>query len=149
MPIENLPDETFMHVFDTCDVAPSEWTHRCHVRLAWNVLREGSFEHAIARVRDGIGRLNAKHGTPDGLERGYHETITEAWLRIVAAMISHHGPGADSRAFCDAHPQLLSSRLLRLYYTKARLVSWDAKRQFVEPDIAPLPSSQLVVHGPS
>jgi hypothetical protein len=68
-----------------------------------------------------------------------HETVTVAWLHIVAAMIHHRGPGANSCAFCDENPHLLVKTLLRLYYTRGRIVTVEAKAQFVAPDIAPLP----------
>lgn len=37
--------------------------------------------------------------------------------------------------------QLQSKMLLRLCCTRGRIMSWDAKRGFVEPDLAPLPKA--------
>lgn len=136
---ENLGDPEFLASFEDCRIGHADWTHRCHVRLAWLALEGRSLPEAIGFARAGIQRLNASHGTPESLERGYHETVTAAWIQIVAAIRQHYGAGADSRAFCDAQPQLLSSKLLRLYYSRARIISAEAKRTFVAPDLAPLP----------
>lgn len=136
---ENLPDGEFVRAFEACEISRTAWTHRCHVRLAWNYLSGSTVEEAARRTRVGIQKLNSQHHTPESLERGYHETVTQAWLRIVAATMKHHGAEADSRAFCDKHPQLMSSKLLRLYYTRGRIVTSEAKAGWVEPDIAALP----------
>jgi hypothetical protein len=49
----------------------------------------------------------------------------------------------DSESFCEAHPHLLQKTLLRLYYTRPRIMTLEAKARFVEPDIAPLPGDSL------
>lgn len=134
-----LGDDEFIAAFESCRVESGCWTHRAHVRMAWNYLRTCSFDQALGRIRDGLNRLNAKHGVPDALDRGYHETMTRAWLHIVAATMTKHGPADSSIAFCNAQPHLLIRTLLRLYYTQDRIMSAEAKARFVEPDIAPLP----------
>lgn len=138
--VESLPDDEFLRAFEACEVSHTAWTHRCHIRLARLMLQGRRFDEALNMTRSGIQKLNARHQTPEGLERGYHETVTHAWLKIVAATMKHHGHESDSRAFCDKHPQLMSSKLLRLYYTRERIITLEAKREFVEPDIAPLPT---------
>jgi hypothetical protein len=70
---------------------------------------------------------------------GYHETITVAWLRIIAATIRHYGAPARADDFCDRHPHLLAPTLLRLFYSRERLASPESKIRFVEPDLNPLP----------
>jgi hypothetical protein len=78
-------------------------------------------------------------GIEDGLDRGYHETLTVGWLRILDAMMRVHGAEKDASTFLEKHTQLKSRVLLRLFYSRDRIISWDAKRGFVEPDLAPLP----------
>ena len=68
-------------------------------------------------------------------------TLTVAWARIVAAAIRQWGAGADFDAFAAEHPHLLQKRLTRLFYSRERLMTWDAKRAFVEPDLLPLPEA--------
>lgn len=135
----SLTDAEFLAGFEACTIPHAAWTHRAHIRMAYLVLRRDGFEQGLDAVREGIGRLNASQGTPEAIDRGYHETITRAWLRLVDSAMRHHGPEADFEAFAGQHPHLLNRTLLRLFYSRARIMSWEAKREFVEPDLGPLP----------
>lgn len=132
-------DDAFVARFEACSIPLEEWNHRAHQRVAWTYLKRHGLDGAIERMRAGIPRFNASKGIEDGLDRGYHDTLTVAWLRILDAMMRAHGSEADATTFLDKHTQLHSKALLRLYYTKDLILSWDAKRRFVEPDLAPLP----------
>lgn len=134
-----MDDDAFMAAFDGATIPKQRWRHRDHVRAAWLHLARAPFDEALPRLRAGIRRLNAAHGVVEAVDRGYHETLTHAWLRLVDTTRRAHGPEVDSDAFCDRHPHLLAPTLLRLYYTRDRIVSPEAKRRFVEPDLAPLP----------
>jgi len=132
-------DTRFLARFEACEIPLSEWNHRAHLRVAYAYLRLHGLEGAMERMREGIPRFNASKGIEDALDRGYHDTLTVAWLRILDAMISVHGPEESAEAFLDRHTQLASKVLLRLYYSRDRIMTWEAKRGFVEPDLAPLP----------
>lgn len=134
-----MDDAGFLARFEACAIPLEEWTHRAHLRIAWTYLRRHGLLGATGRMRAGILRFNASKGIEDGLDHGYHETLTVAWLRILDAMMRAHGAEADATAFLEKHPQLHSKALLRLYYSRDRILSWDAKGRFVEPDLAPLP----------
>jgi len=132
-------DAAFLGRFEACTIPLAEWTHRSHLRVAWTYLRRHGLDEAARRMGAGIRRYNAAQGLPDTLDSGYHETLTVAWLRIIDATMRWHGPETDATAFLEKHTQLHSKALLRLYYSRDRLLSWEAKRRFVEPDLAPLP----------
>jgi len=134
-----MDDAAFVRRFEACEIPLEEWNHKAHLRVAWTYLRRFGLEGAIERMRLGVPRFNASKGIPDGLDQGYHDTLTVAWLRIVHAMMEAHGPEADATAFLERHTQLHSKALLRLYYTRDRILTWEAKGRFVEPDLAPLP----------
>src|SRR5262249_40915156 len=141
MPFDpDAPDDAFLAEFEGGEIPPTCWNHRCHVRMAWLYLCRLPLDQTVEKVRAGLLRLNATHKVPDELERGYHETVTQAWMRIVQAAMRHHGACEDSRAFCAAQPHLMCNALLRLYYTRGRIITAEAKKAFVEPDIAPLPA---------
>lgn len=138
-----LADDPFLQAFETCSIPLESWSHRCHVRMAYLYLSRHGYDDGLRRIRDGINALNDSHGDKipkDQVDRGYHETLTVAWARIIAAVIRHWGAGADFEAFAAEHPHLLSKRLTRVFYSRARMMTWDAKRAFVEPDLLPLPS---------
>jgi len=134
-----MDDDLFLARFEACEIPLGEWNHRAHLRVAWTYLRRHGLDGAVERMRAGIPRFNASKGIEDGLDHGYHETLTVAWLRILDAMMRTHGAEKDASAFLEKHTQLHSKVLLRLYYTRDRILSWDAKRRFMEPDLAPLP----------
>ncbi len=136
-----MTDAQFQEAFETQRIAADQWRHRDHIRIAYLYLLAGSFDQAAQQLRTGIQALNASHGLVETLTRGYHETTTIAWLRLVQTVLEEFGPAADGDAFCDAHPELSQSKILRLFYTKDAILSPRAKAEFVEPDLTPLPVS--------
>lgn len=139
-PGDVLPDdESLLAGFEDCTLPEAQWNHQAHIRVAYLYLRNHPFDEAFERMRSNLQRYNAARNVPNEPHRGYHETLTIAWLTVVAAVMKHHGLGKDSLDFCAQQPYLLNRSLLRLYYTRRTIMSPEAKRLFIEPDIAPLP----------
>jgi hypothetical protein len=125
-----MTDDAFLNRFETGSL--DGFTHRDHVRVAFAYARRGGVEHAVERARHGLRHLAAAHGEPER----YHETLTTAWVRVVA----HHASGdGDFDAFLAAHPRLLDRDLLLAHYSRERLFSHAARARFVEPDLLALP----------
>ena len=104
--------------------------------MAFLKLKENSdWKKALPLVRNGIQRLNAVIGVK---QRGYHETITQAFLRLVAKRLNQD-PKVDWDSFKRKHPELLSSKILEIYYSTEKLDRPEAKHSFVEPDRKILP----------
>ena len=137
-----MTDEEFLKEFEAARLTMEQWRHRDHVRIAYLYLRRHPLEVAFKRMRDGLNTLNAAHKVPDLPERGYHDTITLAWLRLVHCALCEFGPAETADAFLDQHTQLLSKRALLLFYSRDLLMSPAAKAAFIEPDLAPLPQSR-------
>jgi len=136
----DVSDADLLEQFEACTLPASQWTHRAHVRIAYLYLDRHDFDEAMERLRIGLKRFNPKN-LPETATTGYNETMTRAFLQIVYTMKTVCGRDFEnSDAFCDAHPELLSKHILRLFYSPARCVHPDAKTSFVEPDLAPLPS---------
>jgi hypothetical protein len=127
--------------FAAATIPASEWTHQMHLTIgAWHVARLGA-DAAIDRLRAGIRRLNAAHGTIDSDTRGYHETITRAYVQLVDAFLRARPGGeplATSVAALLASP-FAARDILTRHYSKALLFSVEARRGWVEPDLEPLP----------
>jgi len=134
-----MTDDEFLRQFEATTYPLAQWTHRAHLKVAYLYLRKLPLADAIDRMRAGIRTYNAANGILDAPTRGYHETMTVAWMRIVAAMLAIYGPAESADAFLDSQPQLGERILLRLYYSPGLLMSPDAKTRFVEPDLSPLP----------
>jgi len=134
-----MNDAELLTRFEAQAIARREWTHRLHVRMAYLYLREHPFEEALAKIREGIQRLNAANSVPEGPQSGYNETLTVAWATLVHTTLIEQGPADTSDQFVDKQPQLLCSTLLRLFYSRAIWTEQDCKTKFVEPDLTPLP----------
>lgn len=127
-------DAEFLAAFEDCTLPKEDFPHREHVRLAWLYLGRHGFDEASRRVVDGIQRFAAHHGAT-GL---YHETVTRAWLRLIAAA-RRTTPAGSFAAFLAASPQLTVKGALDPYYDPATLASDAARADFVPPDRGPLP----------
>lgn len=126
--------------FAALTLPKAEWTHIAHLTVgAWHVDRYGPAE-ALTRLRDGIRRLNESHGSANTATAGYHETITAAYVTLLAAYLETGPPGLTLGARVE---RLLASPLagrdmLLTFYSRERLLSIEARAQWVEPDLAPL-----------
>jgi hypothetical protein len=144
----NMNDDEFLTAFEARTL--EEFHHRDHIKVAYLYLRGYSLHEAIAKVRTGLQALAAAWGAPvDELEKGYHETMTQAWVRVVHLTLSDCGVAASADAFCDQQPQLMQKTRLELFYSRERLMTWEAKREFVEPDLAPFVSVPVMQTNPS
>lgn len=127
-----MTDDAFLKGFEACSL--DSFGHRDHLRVAFAYARRDGVEPAIAKARAGLRRFAAAHGEPER----YHETLTTAWARVVAAHAVEH-PEAGFDAFLAAHPQLLRRDLLLGHYSRERLFSEPARARFADPDLLALP----------
>jgi hypothetical protein len=127
--------------FEAAAIAKIEWTHETHLAMgAWHIARFGP-ARALERLRAGIRALNDAHGTINSDTGGYHETITRAYVRLIAAFLQARPAGEEidaSVAALLASPLAARDALLR-HYSKPLLFSVAARRGWVEPDLAALP----------
>ena len=135
------PIEAIAARFAAAAIPAGEWTHETHLMMgAWHVARFGP-DAALERLRAGIRALNAAHGTIDSDTRGYHETITGAYVRLIAGFLRGRPDGETlelSVAALLASPLAARDRLTH-HYSRERLFSVGARRGWVEPDLEPLP----------
>ena len=132
--IHTVNDEEFLRAFEACTI--EEFHHRDHIKVTHLYLRRHPLDEAITKVRTGLQALAVAWSAPvDDLEKGYHETMTQAWVRLVHLTLSRGMIVESADAFCDRQPQLMQKTRLQLFYSRERLMTWEAKRQFVEPDL--------------
>jgi hypothetical protein len=134
-----MTDDELLRQFEDCTLPFNEWVHRAHVKVAYLYLTRHPFELAAEKLGEGIRAYNAAHHVPDEPTRGYHETMTLAWLRIIHTTLCVYGPADSADDFVDGQPQLREKKNLRLFYSPELIMSARAKREFMEPDLTPLP----------
>jgi len=143
-----MDDEELLQRFETAALSREEWTHRTHIRIAFLYVTRYPFNEALDKIRRNIKALNARNAVPEGPQSGYNETITVAFLTLVASTQAAYGrlfPAANSQDFCERHPHLLQKTVLRLFYSPERRGHPEAKTRFIEPDLASLPLVQPTV----
>jgi hypothetical protein len=131
----HLSDAEFVEAMEALTLPDEAFRHFDHVRLAWIFLRTEEPQAASARMRRTIRRFAGHHGAP----QMYHETITLAYMRFVAAHIARQPELDDFDRFAAAHPELLDRGLPLRHYSRDRLMSAEARAGWVEPDLRPLP----------
>ncbi len=132
-------DEALWIAFHDKTLTHAEWTHVAHLRVAWTHVTRYPLDEAHLRMRAAIVRLNERHGLVESPERGYFETLTYAWLALVAHA-HRSSPLTTSEALLAAHPEVLDRELVLRHYSRELLRTVRARAVLVAPDLAPLPT---------
>jgi hypothetical protein len=119
----------------------AEWTHEAHLATStWLLLRRPDIDvdeelpNLIRRYNESVGGVNSD-------SEGYHETITRVFLAGIRLFLSE----ADlSEPLHELVNELLLSPMGRRdwplrFYSRDRLLSVEARRSFVPPDLTALP----------
>ena len=137
--------DTLVHGFQECTLPRSEWTHAAHLTVAlWYFLFGESDSEAIDAIRNGIKRYNSANGIESTPNSGYHETLTLFWAQTVREYLADRGRNrsivhlANSliAEYADSLRDSSASRTLPFHhYTREHLMSWEARNNWVEPDL--------------
>ena len=125
--------------FEACTLPRAEWTHHAHLTVGlWYLLRHD--EAAATRlIRDRIRRYNRAWGVETTPTGGYHETITLFYVWAIGKFLAHAGRDCTLAALANRLVAECGDRDLPLaYYSRERLMSWEARTRRVEPDLKPL-----------
>jgi hypothetical protein len=132
-----IGEDEFVAAVEESRDANAEFRHSDHIRLAWIYVRKYGERQAEERIAETIRRFAISQGH----ERKYHETLTRAWLRLVAAALRLTPRAAAFDEFVDKHGWLLDRSALSAFYSGMRLSSEAARRGWADPDRTPLPYS--------
>ena len=131
----SLGEDEFVAAVEETRYPNAEFHHPDHLRLAWVYVRRYGPLEAEERITRTIRRFAASLGH----EEKYHETMTRAWLRLVAAA-EQLTPNLNS--FDDLlakHAWLLDRSALSAFYSGDCLSNAVARCVWAEPDRRPLP----------
>jgi len=115
-----------------------EWTHEAHLAACLWLIRERPDFAPERELPDTIRGYNVAVGGENTDSAGYHETLTQLYIRGVRAFAETLPEGT---VLVEAVNALLMSeigdrRWPLCFYSKERLFSVDARRGWVEPDLA-------------
>lgn len=129
--------DALMARFAAREMPNAEFSHRYHLAMCACMVFDG---HSLDDVRDTILAVNAKNGVEQTTTGGYHETITVAWFALIKTHIASL-PEETPRlraVNCVLHEFKDKYALLK-HYSRDRIMSWEARKGYIEPDLAPLP----------
>lgn len=129
---DGLDDAELVARYEDCSLAPADYRHREHLRIAFAMLRDADFGAAALRFRGALRRYAAAFDATAKV----HETLTWAYLAIVQARMQDAG-AASSAELLARNPDLLDHRggaLARYYDVPAITASPLARRIFVLPE---------------
>lgn len=103
---------------------------------------------ARIRIKEGIKRYNLSVGGQNTDHSGYHETITEFYIRILMhyQLLFPYTPHFRTLMEGMKQQPFAAKDFPLHYYSKALLMSRTARRSWVSPDVKPLPASEFHPH---
>jgi hypothetical protein len=128
--VVQLQDDEFLEAFHSCRLPKEEFSNLNHFRLAWLHVHRESLAEAEEHIRTGIRAYAAHLGAADK----YHETITLAWVKLVA---THRE--ATFEEFLRENLGRLNPGTLHRFWSPELLAGERARLEWVAPDLKDLP----------
>lgn len=111
------------------EVDPTQFPHREHVRMAFEMLRRHDFAESVLHYSRALRAMTQRAGRPEA----FHQTLTIAFLSLIAERMEN-GANDDFAAFEQANPDLMEKSAVARCYRAERLASAAARRTFLLPD---------------
>ena len=131
--------DSLIHAFQEGNLSRSQWTHEAHLTVALWYLCYDSEPEAINAIRTGIKRYNSVQGIETTKNSGYHETLTLFWVRTIRRYLADESQNQSIVHLTNGLIAKYADRTLPFtYYTRDRLMSSEARINWVEPDLSSL-----------
>jgi len=130
--------EQLVLAFESCTLPREEWNHRAHLTVGLWYLAKHERAQATRLIRESIQKYNHACGIIQTKDSGYHETITLFYVWLVSKYLGN----AKENSTVELVNRLLNTygdkRFPLEYYSKEKLMSWEARTGWIEPDLKPL-----------
>jgi hypothetical protein len=123
------PDSDFLAGLEAGTLPPAQFDHRGHLRAGFLYLRRHDFPGACVAMKRAIQRFAALLGK----STLYHETVTVAYLALIAERLADEPAGVGFEEFLARYPELASGEYFRRYYPAGELDTPEARRTFILP----------------
>lgn len=121
--------------FEACTLPRIEWTHHAHLIVALCYLVRHGEVKATMLIRDGIRRYNKACGIEMTKTSGYHETITLFYIHVIEKFLSAANADCTLAVLANSLIEVCGDKNLPFeYYSRERLMSWEARIGWVAPD---------------
>lgn len=123
--------------FESCTLPKEKWTHEAHFVMALWYCSHQPVAVAMQSIKDGIKKYNVSVGGANTEDSGYHETITVFYTRIIINYLLNNN---STHQFEQKLAGLLQQSFLAKdfplqYYSKTLLMSKEARKEWIAPDI--------------
>lgn len=122
-----------------CSLPKEEWTHEAHLAACLWLLVERTDIKPETELPGIISAYNLAVGGENTDSAGYHETLTQLYIRGVRAFLTLDPGGSIVE---QVNALLVSSMAPRdwplRFCSRERLFSVEARRGWVEPDVSPI-----------
>jgi hypothetical protein len=137
LPVTEQEIDGFLAAFEEGTLPKKRWTHAAHLLTgACYVYRLGELG-AIEKMRLCVRRYNEAVGGKNTETSGYHETITIAWIKLLAKLLCESPPMERAAFAALAVKRFEADRnILRRYYDFNLASSVEARRTWVPPTLA-------------
>lgn len=122
-------DGRFLTALEAGTLPPEAFDHRGHLRAAFLYLRQYDFPGACVAMKGTIRAFAARLGK----STLYHETVTVAYLALIAERLAEEPAGLGFDDFLARYPELASREYFERYYPRGVLDSPEARATFILP----------------
>jgi hypothetical protein len=123
------------------DLPRNEWTHEAHLAATTYLILKHPEIDLDTELPGLIRRYNESVGGVNDDTQGYHDTITRAYLHGVRLFLAKADLTEPIHKLVNAllHSPMGSRDWPLGFWSKQRLMSVEARRSYVIPDLRPLP----------
>ncbi|MBO9204236.1 MULTISPECIES: hypothetical protein [Niastella] len=128
-----------VHQFEIGRLPKEKWTHEAHFVMAlWYCCRQ-PLPQAIDSIKEGIKKFNISIGGENTDHSGYHETITLFYTRHIINYIVQTDAAKDFDSKLNGlwQQDFLRKDFPLKYYTRELLMSKEARKNWLAPDLQP------------
>lgn len=115
----------------------SQWSHYDHFVMALWYTYYKPLPEARVLIKEGIKKYNEMNGGENTDNAGYHETITEFYIRIIIQYQLLHVNGSDIELLLKEldNQDFVKKDFPFEFYRKETLMSKTARKEWVKPDL--------------
>jgi len=129
-------DKLLMASIENGTMQLAEFNHSTHLKLVYCYLAELGLAKSFKKMSQTLKFFLSAKGV-DGNK--FHKTLTHAWIQTVWHHMQHNDNTNSADEFLNNNQFLLNKDLMLSHYSHELLFSDKARKQFIPPDLNPLP----------
>ncbi len=122
-------DASFLAALESATLPPTDFGHHGHLRAGFLYLQRHDFPGACVAMKRAIQAFAASLGKATL----YHETMTIAYLALIAERLADEPASIGFEAFLARYPELTRVDYFRRYYPAGELDTPEARATFLLP----------------